>query len=58
MVNFLYTGTISYEKQINVVKFIDNLTKIFGFPEKIFSVEERSIPTTAATNLDIKGFIF
>ena len=48
MINFFYKGTISYSKQINVVKFIDNVNKIFGFPEKSISIKD------ASTNLAIK----
>ena len=42
MVNFLYTGTISYTKQSNVYKFMETISEIFGFPEEFFSVEKRS----------------
>ena len=42
MVNFLYTGTISYTKQSNVYKFMETISETFGFPEDFFSVEKRS----------------
>ena len=42
MVNFLYTGTISYTKQSNIYKFMETISEIFGFPEEFFSVEKRS----------------
>ena len=42
MVNFLYTGSISYTKQSNVYKFMETISEIFGFPEEVFSVEKRS----------------
>ena len=40
IVKFLYTGTISYDKEMDLFKILDNLTEIFGFPEKLFSEED------------------
>ena len=48
MINFFYKGTITYREHINVVNFIDNVNKIFGFPEKSISVIDTS------TNLAMK----
>ena len=42
MVNFLYNGTISELRLTDVAKILDNLTKMFGFSEKSFSVEDCS----------------
>ena len=36
MVHFLYTGTISCESEIELMKIQENLNKILGFSEKMF----------------------
>ena len=38
--NFLYQGAISYSEAIDVSKILNNLTKIFGFPENLFTLED------------------
>ena len=40
MVKFLYTGTILYEKEMDLFKILNNLTEIFGFPKNLFSEED------------------
>ena len=40
IVKFLYTGTISYDKEMDLFKILDNLTEIFGFPDNLFSEED------------------
>jgi len=44
IVKFLYTGTISYQEYNDVNQYIYNITKMFGFPDKSFSVEYCSTP--------------
>ena len=41
IVNFLYTGTISFKEEKYIVKILDHLTNIFGFSEELFSIEDR-----------------
>ena len=40
IVNFLYQGAISYSEAIDVANILCNLTKIFGFPENLFTLED------------------
>ena len=40
IVNFLYSGKISNNLKTNVTKVLKNLTKIFGFSEELFTVED------------------
>lgn len=42
MVNFLYTGTFSSDKQISVTELNSNLTKILGFPKNVFCVQDQT----------------
>ena len=42
IVNFLYSGKISCLKQFDILQVQENLTKIFGFPENLFSFENPS----------------
>ena len=42
IVNFLYNGIISSSKENNITKTLENLTKLFGFNEKLFNVEDQS----------------
>ena len=44
IVKFLYNGTISYHEYNDVNQYIYNITKMFGFPDKSFSVEYCSMP--------------
>ena len=43
IVNFLYSGTICLSELKDVAQILDNLTKMFGFEEDLFSVEDQSI---------------
>ena len=47
IVNFLYSGKISFDELNDVAKILNNLTKIFGFHEKLFTVEDCSMLTEA-----------
>ena len=40
MVKFLYSGKISCEKKSDMPKILDNLARIFGFEENLFSNDE------------------
>ena len=35
LVNFLYDGEIQYQSQNDSIKILENLSKIFGFPENL-----------------------
>ena len=48
VLNFLYNGTNSYNEKTEVTQILDHLIKIFGFPKKLFSVEDCSIYNVAA----------
>ena len=52
IVNFLYSGKASSLKVNGIAVILENLTKIFGFPEKLFPVEDCSTLNTM-TNLKI-----
>ena len=43
ILNFLYNGSISCYQEDEVSKILNNLTKLFGFPGKLFTVEDRSM---------------
>ena len=36
IVKFLYSGKIPYEKDVNLAKILDSLTKTFGYPKELF----------------------
>ena len=42
IMNFLYSGQISYLNKFELFQVQENLIRIFGFPENIFSVENQS----------------
>ena len=42
IVNFLYSGQISYLNKLELFQVKENLNRIFAFPENIFSVESQS----------------
>ena len=52
ILNFLYSGTMSFKNEFGVVKLLENLTKLFGFPGKLFSIESVSMSNE---NIEIKG---
>ena len=52
ILNFLYSGTMSFKDEFRVVKLLENLTKLFGFPGKLFSIESVSMSND---NIEIKG---
>ncbi len=49
ILNFLYNGTISYNEETDVAQILDNLTKIFGFSERLFSIEDCSMINNTET---------
>ena len=49
VLSFLYYGTISHENENNFEKIKEILTKIFAFPEKLFSFE---VPVTTAIKIE------
>ena len=53
ILNFLYNGSISCFKDTDVATILRNLTKIFGFPGKLFSVEDQSM-FTESTAITVK----
>ena len=42
--NFLYNGATSVDTETKVSETINNLTKIFGFPDNLFLVDDESVP--------------
>ena len=42
IVNFLYKGKITDQEESEVLEILWNLTKIFGFSENLFSIEDHS----------------
>ena len=54
MVNFLYNGRASSLKVTDIAKILDNLTRIFGFPENLFSLVDCSLPNKSE-NLNLEG---
>ena len=52
-VDFLYSRTISFNEYININEFIDNISKTFGFPDKLFSVKYCSQNTNDTENYPI-----
>ena len=48
MVHFLYTGTISCESEIELMKIQENLNKILGFSEKMFLSDDYKVPIAEA----------
>ena len=53
IVKFLYSGKISYEKDVNLAKILNSLSKIFGYPKELF-FDNHSIDPIADTfeNID------
>ena len=43
ILDFLYNGKTTCHDNKEIAKILDNLTKVFGFPQNLFSVEERSM---------------
>merc|ERR1712079_582947 len=41
IINFLYCGSISLISKSNIFKILDCLTRIFGFPNNLFSIEDQ-----------------
>ena len=59
MVNFLYSGSISYAKKIDLYKFLGNLKEIFGFCDEIDFFEDsnnESMPSEFSTMKMVQEF--
>ena len=53
MITFLYTGSFIYYENTNINEFINITTKLFGFPDRLFSIEHHS-DASIKTNLGMK----
>ena len=43
ILNFLYNGTIVWDRISYATEILDNLIKVFGFPENLLCLEEYSL---------------
>ena len=55
MVEFFYTGIISYNNYTDINKFVDNLTKLFGFSDNLFSFENYNSESKEDMNIENKS---